>query len=92
MQKTRVTVTIFGRDYAIASEVDPEHIRKAADYLNTRMQEVSDGYPNISENRVAVLAALNIAFELFQSPHPAGDRSDFEERILRLTQTLSNAL
>lgn len=87
-----MTVTIFGRDYTIKSEVDPDHIKKAADYLNSRMREVAESYPGISENRVAVLAALNIAHELFQSPGRVEAPADVEKRIVRLAQKLSDVL
>ncbi len=87
-----VTVTIFGREYSIKSEVDPDHIKKAAGYLNSKMQEIADSYPNISENRVAVLAALNITYELFQSPGEPGEQAASEDIIVRLTQKLSDVL
>ncbi len=87
-----MTVTIFGRKYSIKSEVDPDYIKKAASYLNSKMQEIADSHPNISENRVAVLAALNITYELFQSPGEPGDQTGAEEIIIRLTQKLSDVL
>ncbi len=87
-----MTVTIFGREYSIKSEVDPDHIKKAAGYLDSKMQEIADSYPNISENRVAVLAALNITYELSQSPGEPGDQAAAEEIIIRLTQKLSDVL
>jgi cell division protein ZapA len=92
LEKTSVTVTVFGREYSIKSEVDPDYIKKAADYLNSKMQEIADSYPNISENRVAVLAALNITYELFQSPGRPGDQTAAEEIIVRLTQKLSDVM
>ncbi len=92
MEKASVTVTIFGREYSIKSEVDPDYINKAADYLNSKMLEIADSYPNISENRVAVLAALNITYELFRSSGEPGDQAATEDIIIRLTQKLSDVL
>lgn len=87
-----MTVTIFGRDYTIKSEVDPDHIKKAADHLNLKMKEVAESYPSISENRVAVLAALNIAYELSQTQGGERVPGDDEKRIVRLAQKLSEVL
>jgi cell division protein ZapA len=87
-----VTVTIFGRQYSIKSEVDPDHIEKAAAYLDSKMQEIADSYPNISENRIAVLAALNITYELSRSPRDPGEQIATEDIIIRLTQKLSDVL
>lgn len=85
-------VTIFGREYSILSDVDPDYIIKAASYLDSRMREVAENFPNISENRVAVLAALNITDELFRSDKGGPESSDTEERIIRLTQMLSKSM
>lgn len=85
-------VTIFGREYSILSEVDPDYIIRAADYLDSKMREVAENFPNVSENRVAVLAALNITDELFRSARENPEKSDTEERIIRLTQKLSEIL
>jgi cell division protein ZapA len=92
MEKNRVTVTIFGKEYSILSEVNPEYIKKAAAYLDSKMREVSTSYPNMVESRIAVLAALNIADELFKSREERGDSSDIEKQIFDLTRKLSEAL
>jgi len=92
LEKARVKVTIFGREYSILSEVDPDYIIRAADYLDSKMREVAENFPNVSENRVAVLAALNITDELFRSARENPEKSDTEERIIRLTQKLSEIL
>lgn len=85
-------VTIFGREYSILSEVDPDYITKAAAYLDSRMREVAESFPNVPENRIAVLAALNITDELFRSGRGKPENSDLEKRIVRLTQKLSDIL
>ncbi len=92
LEKAKVKVTIFGREYSIVSEVDPDYINKAADFLDSRMREVAENFPNASENRVAVLAALNITDELFRSDTNNPEESDSEKVVIRLTQKLSEIL
>jgi cell division protein ZapA len=92
MEKNRVTVKIFGKEYSLVSEVDPDYIFKAAGYLDSKMREVAENYPNIPETRVAVLAALNIADELFRCRKSVDDAPDTEQRLGELARKLSEIL
>lgn len=85
-------VAIFGREYNIVSEVDPDYINKAANYLDSKMREVAENFPNASENRVAVLAALNITDELFRSETNNPENADSDKAIIRLTKKLSEII
>jgi cell division protein ZapA len=92
MEKNRVVVTIFGKEYSIMSEVDPEFIERAASYLDSKMREVAGSYPNITEAKVAVLAGLNISDELFKCREGRPGSPDFERTLFDLTRKLSEAL
>jgi cell division protein ZapA len=92
MEKIRVNVSILGKEYSIASQVDPEYIKKAAEYLDMKMREVSQSYPNITEAKIAVLAALNITDELFQSRSSETSDGNTEKMIVEMTRRLSEIL
>jgi cell division protein ZapA len=92
MEKNRVIVTIFGKEYSLVAEVDPDYIRKTASYLDSKMREVSKNYPNIQESRVAVLAALNIADELFRCRESVEGSPEQEQQLRDLTRILSEVL
>jgi cell division protein ZapA len=92
MEKNRVIVSIFGKEYSLVSEVDQEYIKKAAQYLDLKMREVAENYPNITEARVAVLAALNISDELFRCKESIESSPDTERRISEIARKLSEAL
>jgi cell division protein ZapA len=92
MEKIRVNVSILGKEYSIASQVDPEYIKKAAEYLDMKMREVSQSYPNITEAKIAVLAALNITDELFQSRNSEKSDGKTEKMIVEMTRRLSEIL
>ena len=92
MEKTRVKISIAGKDYSIVSGVDQEYIKKVADYLNSKMKEITDAYPNIPDIKVAVLAALNITDELFQIRKDSPGEVISEEKIGELTRKLSEIL
>ena len=92
MEKIRVDVSILGKEYSIISRVDPEYIKKAAKYLDMKLREVSQTYPNITEAKIAVLAALNITDELFQARDAEKPGGETENRIVELTRKLSEIL
>ena len=62
-----VQVDIFGSQYTIKKgSEDPEYIARVAAYVDQKMREINDRLPVASVSRVAVLASLNLADELFK--------------------------
>jgi cell division protein ZapA len=59
-------VNIYGTEYPIRGEVDAEYIRQVAEYVDRKMREVDHTTAAKSSLQVAILAALNIADELFR--------------------------
>lgn len=57
-------VTIFGDQYALASDEAEEHIIKTARLLDTLMQEISQASKVTDAKKIAVLAGLRIASQL----------------------------
>jgi cell division protein ZapA len=62
-----VEVEIFGQSFRIAAgEATPAHIHKLADYVDERMRAIAGTAKSLPLNRMAILAALNIADDLFK--------------------------
>jgi len=61
-----VSVEIFGQRYPIRSSLDPEYIRRLAAYVDGKIRAAGDSALSGDATRLAVLAALNIADELFR--------------------------
>ena len=66
-------VTIFGQTLKIRGDADPDLTLKLAEYVDEKMREAVPSTMSLSNvlynerlARVAILAALNIAEELFQ--------------------------
>jgi len=58
-------VALLGRDYKVACrESEREELLEAVAFLDRRMREIRDGGKITSSERIAVMAALNIAHEL----------------------------
>src|SRR6266550_3711738 len=61
-----IPVEIHGQRYPIRSGLDPEYVARLATYVDDKMRAAGDSAPTGDSLRLAVLAALNIADELFR--------------------------
>ena len=61
-----VSVEIRGQRYPIRSNLDASYVSGLATYVDEKMRAASDSTPSGDSLRLAVLAALNIADELFR--------------------------
>jgi len=71
-----VPVEIHGQRYSIRTTLDPEYVAQLATFVNEKMRAASDTAAPTDSLRLAVLAALNIADELFRCRDTAGARDD----------------
>lgn len=86
-----IKLTIYGTEYPIKGDTDVEYIKRVASYIDQKMHEVERNTSAKSSLKVAILAALNIADELFRerAEHDKNCRH-FESQVERLTQLLDN--
>ena len=61
-----IPVEIHGHRYPIRSTLDQDYVARLAAYVDAKMQAAADTTPTGDSLRLAVLAALNIADELFR--------------------------
>jgi cell division protein ZapA len=61
-----IPVEIFGQRYPIRTTLDPEYVSRLASYVDEKMRAAGDSTPSGDSLRLAVLAALNVADELFR--------------------------
>jgi cell division protein ZapA len=62
-----IPVEIHGQRYSIRSTLEPEYVARLAAYVDEKIRLASDSTPTGDSLRLAVLAALNIADELFHA-------------------------
>lgn len=65
--ENKAVVNIFGEDYPITGYSDQRHIRRVADFVDAKMREAARGLRTVGRDRVAILAAMSIASELFDA-------------------------
>ena len=61
-----IPVEIHGQRYPIRSGLDPEYVAQLATYVDEKIRAAADSTPTGDSLRLAVIAALNIADELFR--------------------------
>ena len=61
-----IKVNIFGTEYPIKGEADLSYVNKLAEYVDEKMLDLTGGRMTSATVRLAVMAAFNIADELFQ--------------------------
>ncbi len=84
-----IPVEIFGQRYPIRSTLDPEYVGRLAAYVDEKMRAAGESAPTGDPQRLAVLAALNVADELFRSREitrardgQVAERAEEMERLL----------
>jgi cell division protein ZapA len=89
-----VTVRILDKEYRVACQPEEqEGLIESARFLDQRMREIRQTGRVIGSDRIAVMAALNITYELLQSKQ-SDSKGDGEtgRRLLALQQQLGEAL
>ncbi|HEX9704867.1 MAG TPA: cell division protein ZapA [Gemmatimonadales bacterium] len=66
-KKYAVKVMIGGEEYTVRSDLPPEYTREVAAYVDQQLRKVLSQGPLVETHKAAILAALAITDELFQS-------------------------
>ena len=88
-----VKVTIYGQEYPIRGRGDLEYIKKVARYVDERMIQIEEQTAITSPSRLAILAALNIADELFSLQRERDQLlNDFEAKAREISEYLNREM
>ncbi len=88
-----VNVRVMDRDYSVGCEPgERDELVAAARMLDQRMRDIRGNNRMAAIERVAVLAALNLAHELQQTRHQGGALGDEFDRTLGDLERKLNAL
>jgi len=88
-----LSVEIHGQRYPIRSSLDAEYVLRLAGYVDQKIAAAADSTPSGDSLRLAVLAALNIADELFRIREANRARdTQIAERASELEQLVDRVL
>ncbi len=90
---TVVPISIQGQQYPIRTALDPEYVLQLATFVDEKIRAASESAPSGDVLRLAVLAALNIADELFRCRDATAERNgQLAERTEVLERLLDRVL
>jgi cell division protein ZapA len=83
----------MGREFRVACpESEQKELLEAVDYLNKKMDEIRDNGKVVGVERIAIMAALNIAHELLTTKIGGFDMAALKRRMQSMETTLDQAL
>jgi len=86
-------VRIFGATYHVRGSDESGYLQELADLVDGKMHEVARHVATTDMARIAILAALNLADELFQAQkRQEGERDEIKEKAAELAEELTQAL
>ena len=88
--KKDIAIEVLGQKYTIKTSADKNYINKLAAYINQSMDELkaSGMDSNTQQLRIAILACMNIADELFQQKDKKDSDSQLIDKIKSKTISL----
>jgi cell division protein ZapA len=94
-EPVQVSIRILDKDYRVACEHEEQDgLRESARLLDVKMREIRKTGRVVGTDRIAVMAALNIAHELFQLRRSRGnsDPSVHAGRLAALQERVKQAV
>jgi cell division protein ZapA len=86
-------INVMGREFRVACpESEQKELLEAVEYLNRKMDEIRDNGKVIGVERIAIMAALNIAHELLTTKVGGFDMAALKRRMQSMETTLDQAL
>lgn len=93
LQSTTTSVEIFGAVYHVRGTDDGGYLQGLAELVDRRMRDIAQHVSSGDTARIAILAALNLADELFRLQRAQEEeRVEIREKMAELTQELTRAL
>ena len=86
-------INVMGREFRVACpESEQKELLEAVEYLNRKMDEIRDNAKVIGVERIAIMAALNIAHELLATKVGGFDIAELKRRMESMKTMLDQAM
>ncbi|MGA2024627.1 MAG: cell division protein ZapA [Steroidobacteraceae bacterium] len=89
-----LSVRILEKDYFVAcAPEERSELLDSAEFLNNRMREIRDSGKIVGLDRIAVMAALNLAHEVIRlRANSTGNEQEFGHRLKTLRERVETSL
>ena len=89
----KVNIKIKDKEYVVRGSDNRDQIMKAAAYVDSKIKEISDSGKGLTDDKIAVLTALDIAGDYFQLlEEKKGLVAEIKRRSQRLMQRLNTVV
>ena len=94
MSKTaNLDFSILGRDFSVACpDSERDNLLSAAQYLDAKMREIQQAGKVSGQDRIAIMAGLNIAYELLTTQSGGVNLASLKQKVRDLETKLDQAL
>ncbi|WP_036301792.1 cell division protein ZapA [Methylotenera sp. L2L1] len=87
-----VDVNIMGRDFTVScTDEERPGLLNAVNYLDKKMRDIRDSGKVIGVERIAIMTALNLSYELLNSKSGDVNIGDIKRRILMMQDQIDQA-
>jgi len=89
----RVSVRILEKEYQVAClPEERSELLDSAEFLNGKMKDIRDAGNIVGLDRIAVMAALNLAHELLKRNRNEAIENEVTERVRQMRERVETAL
>lgn len=84
-----VDVNILGREFTVAcTEEERPALLEAVSFLDKKMRDIRDTGKIVGVERIAIMAALNLAHELLSTKSGNVDVGDIKRRVVKMQEQI----
>jgi cell division protein ZapA len=88
-----IDVEIYGQRYVIRGEADDAYVRRLAHFVDDHMKHLAEGMKTATPSKLAVLTAINLAHQLFESEkRRAQGEADVDRRMTTLMESIEEQM
>jgi cell division protein ZapA len=88
-----IDVEIYGQRYAIRGDADDAYVRRLAHFFDDHMRHLAEGMKTATPSKLAVLTAINLAHQLFESEKKrVQEEDDVERRMASLMESIEEQM
>jgi cell division protein ZapA len=84
-----VKVSVAGQQFSVRTDAQPKYLQELADFVTAKMDEVRRSGRTITTQSLALLAAMNIADELYQL---RASQRELKRQVREKTERILNHL
>src|SRR5487761_265522 len=93
LRESQMKIEIFDQTYNVQAEGDEAYLRQLASFVDEKMRAVAEATRQVDSTRLAVLASLNIADELFTLRRRQGEiEGPLRKRVEKCVNLVEKAL